>query len=63
MDKIRRLTFVHVVLAVLVLAPMTDCGSAHEMDMMWGEQVLKLKAADAERGQLFEEGNYAMFIH
>ncbi|MCF7972228.1 MAG: alpha-L-fucosidase [Phycisphaerae bacterium] len=33
------------------------------MDAMWGQQVLKLKAADAERGQLFEQGNYAMFIH
>jgi alpha-L-fucosidase len=33
------------------------------MDKMWGEQVMRLKAADAQRGQLFEEGNYAMFIH
>ncbi|WP_424312849.1 alpha-L-fucosidase [Haloferula sp.] len=36
---------------------------AQEMDEMWGESVVKLRAADAERGQLFEEGNYAMFIH
>ncbi|MCK4958236.1 MAG: alpha-L-fucosidase, partial [Planctomycetes bacterium] len=33
------------------------------MDEMWGEQVMTLKAVDAERGQLFDEGNYAMFIH
>jgi alpha-L-fucosidase len=33
------------------------------MDQMWGERVMRLKAADAQRGQLFEEGNYAMFIH
>ena len=33
------------------------------MDKMWGESVVKLRAADAKRGQLFEEGNYAMFIH
>ncbi|MHC4521452.1 MAG: alpha-L-fucosidase, partial [Planctomycetota bacterium] len=33
------------------------------MDETWGEQVMKLTAADAERGQLLEEGNYAMFIH
>jgi alpha-L-fucosidase len=33
------------------------------MDEMWGEQVMKLKASDAERGQLFRDGNYAMFIH
>jgi alpha-L-fucosidase len=30
---------------------------------MWGERVMKLKAVDAEQGQLFDEGNYAMFIH
>ncbi len=33
------------------------------MDKMWGESVVKLRAEDAERGQLFEQGNYAMFIH
>lgn len=36
---------------------------AEEMDKMWGESVVKLRADNAERGQLFEEGNYAMFIH
>lgn len=36
---------------------------AEEMDKMWGESVVKLRADDAERGQLFDEGNYAMFIH
>jgi len=30
---------------------------------LWGEQVVKLRAKDAARGQLFDEGNYAMFIH
>ena len=34
-----------------------------QMDEMWGEQVVKLRADDAARGQLFDEGNYAMFIH
>lgn len=34
-----------------------------EMDNLWGERVIKLRAEDAERGQLFDEGNYAMFIH
>ena len=48
-----------------ILCAMAVQGSllAEDMDAMWGQQVLKLKAADAERGQLFEEGNYAMFIH
>ena len=36
---------------------------SQEMDKMWGESVVKLRAHDAKRGQLFDEGNYAMFIH
>lgn len=34
-----------------------------EMDELWGESVVKLRVDDAKRGQLFEQGNYAMFIH
>ena len=30
---------------------------------MWGERVVKLRAENADRGQLLDEGNYAMFIH
>lgn len=37
--------------------------SAAEMDRLWGDQVVKLRADEAARGQLFDEGNYAMFIH
>jgi hypothetical protein len=33
------------------------------MDKLWGKSVVKLRAEDAKRGQLFDEGNYAMFIH
>lgn len=33
------------------------------MDEMWGDDVVKLRAEDAKRGQLFSDGNYAMFIH
>jgi alpha-L-fucosidase len=36
---------------------------AQEMDKEWGDQVLKLRAADSEKGELFNDGNYAMFIH
>lgn len=36
---------------------------SQEMDKMWGKSVVKLRAEDAKRGQLFEQGNYAMFIH
>lgn len=33
------------------------------MDKEWGAQVVKQHSAGSERGQLFREGNYAMFIH
>ncbi|MGZ0655738.1 alpha-L-fucosidase [Coraliomargarita sp. W4R72] len=33
------------------------------MDQMWGENVVKLRPEDASRGQLFNDGNYAMFVH
>ncbi|WP_309005142.1 alpha-L-fucosidase [Pelagicoccus sp. SDUM812005] len=33
------------------------------MDALWGETTVKLRAENAERGELFDEGNYAMFIH
>jgi len=36
---------------------------AEKMDDMWGETTVKLRAENAERGELFDEGNYAMFIH
>jgi alpha-L-fucosidase len=36
---------------------------AEDMDTMWGEACVKLCAQDAKRGQLFADGNYAMFIH
>ncbi|MBK1825513.1 alpha-L-fucosidase [Haloferula rosea] len=39
-----------------------ECG-AESMDDLWGESTVKLRAENAERGELFDEGNYAMFIH
>ena len=63
MDTMRRLMLADIALAILVSAVMVQDAGAQKMDEMWGQQVMALKAADAERGQLFEEGNYAMFIH
>ena len=37
--------------------------SAQSMDKLWGERVVKLRAENADRGELFDQGNYAMFIH
>ena len=34
-----------------------------KMNEMWGEQVVNLTAQNAGQGQLFRDGNYAMFIH
>ena len=33
------------------------------MERMWGEASVELDALKAGRGKLFDEGNYAMFIH
>ncbi|MDX2431097.1 MAG: alpha-L-fucosidase [Bacteroides sp.] len=33
------------------------------MDQTWGGQEAPIREADAHRGELFKEGNYAMFIH
>ena len=63
MNEMKRLMFLSVVLSLVIAGVMLDDAQARQIDKMWGEQMLKLKAADAERGQLFEEGNYAMFIH
>lgn len=38
-------------------------GFCQDMDALWGSQTANLHAGDAVRGQLFAEGNYAMFIH
>ncbi len=40
-----------------------SAGQNLEMDKLWGEDVVKVRPEDAARGQLFDEGNYAMFIH
>jgi alpha-L-fucosidase len=50
-------------LLVIAALGLSIPASSQEMDKMWGESVVKLRAADARRGQLFEQGNYAMFIH
>ena len=41
----------------------TNTVHSQEMEKMWGDSVVKLRAEDAQRGQLFDDGNYAMFIH
>lgn len=50
-------------LIVLLIWGIPGLVMSQEMDQMWGEKVVKLRAENAERGQLLDEGNYAMFIH
>ena len=50
-------------LIALLLWGIASSVFSQDMDKMWGESVAKLRAENAGRGQLLDEGNYAMFIH
>ncbi|MCX6846113.1 MAG: alpha-L-fucosidase [Verrucomicrobia bacterium] len=50
-------------LLALAALGLSSSARSQEMDKMWGESVVKLRADNAKRGQLFEQGNYAMFVH
>jgi len=53
-----------ILLVVVILAKSAALSAAEQsMDRMWGADVVKLRVEDARRGELFNEGNYAMFIH
>jgi len=58
-SKIKNLVFAGLV-AVLTVSSMA---AESEMDEMWGKSEMKLRSENPERGKLFMEGNYAMFIH
>ncbi len=58
----RKIAATSSLLALVVLA-LSGPAYPQEMDKMWGDAVVKLRAEDAKRGQLFADGNYAMFIH
>jgi alpha-L-fucosidase len=53
----------NVYLFAMLASGILGAASAQDMEKMWGESVVKLRAENAERGQLLDEGNYAMFIH
>ena len=50
-------------LIALVVWGISGSAFSQDMDEMWGQAMVKLRAEDAKRGQLFADGNYAMFIH
>jgi alpha-L-fucosidase len=58
------------VVTVLILVIFVMTGNAQKkkkadegMDKMWGETSISVDALKAGRGKLFDEGNFAMFIH
>ena len=57
------MAFKQIVAGLLISTLLSGILMAQEMDKLWGDRVVKLRADKAERGQLFDEGNYAMFIH
>ena len=61
--KITMINYSFIVAMMLGLVGGNHLVRGEDMDAMWGERVVNLKAADAARGQLFDQGNYAMFIH
>lgn len=50
-------------LLITLIVVLIGFQSKGQMNEMWGKQVVNLNANNAERGQLFRDGNYAMFIH
>ena len=52
-----------IIAGLIALFVLQGLAVAQDMNEMWGENTVKLRAGDAGRGQLFDEGNYAMFIH
>jgi len=50
-------------LLIALIVVLIGFQSKGQMNEMWGKQVVNLNANNAERGQLFRDGNYAMFIH
>ena len=59
----KRFCRVEIVVVLMMSLGVLSVGFAEEMDSMWGSSVAKLRSENAERGQLFADGNYAMFIH
>jgi Sec-independent protein translocase protein TatA len=53
----------HILFIILIGMVVAATAEAEEMNKLWGDSIVKLRPEDAMRGQLFTDGNYAMFIH
>jgi alpha-L-fucosidase len=58
--KFRILT---IVFALMVANFFPSFSQTKPMNEMWGETAVSVDALKAERGKLFDEGNFGMFIH
>jgi alpha-L-fucosidase len=58
-----RKTRITAVLLLNVICITSFTQEQERMDEMWGSTELQRKDAEAQRGKLFRDGNYAMFIH
>jgi len=56
------LRFIVLLAATLFTAPPARAGEV-PMNQMWGESVARPDSSGTNRGRLFRDGNYAMFIH
>ncbi|KJD37190.1 alpha-L-fucosidase [Tamlana sedimentorum] len=62
--KLRKIVLVVTLLGVLNnIAAQKPKKGEDGMDKMWGETKVKVDALKAGRGKLFDEGNFAMFVH
>lgn len=59
LQRLNRSALVGIIMSFVL----SDPAFSQDMDKLWGKSVVKLRAEDARRGQLFADGNYAMFIH
>ena len=48
---------------LLIIGSQSAVSQEPNMADSWGKQATKLRADGAKRGELFDVGNYAMFIH
>jgi alpha-L-fucosidase len=63
MAPIKSLGFIISLSLFLVFQVPSSGQDQQRMDKTWGGQEAPLNEAEAHRGELFKEGNYAMFIH
>jgi len=57
------ISFLILIILTVTVNAQENKNKEENMDEMWGESSVSLDALKAGRGKLFDEGNFAMFIH